>query len=385
MTIERANFMKTGLISIYILVAILLIGSAQCSVQTRDQMNVQNILNNIFINDSKLEKSQYDTANNIHFIDLFDQMRNILNIRYPLIFSLPKTVRASEILKNISIGAPVKYNDVIIQNDLNLSYVYPQKNVDNNSKVNSTISITNSKIMGFVNFSNIIFDKSVDFSGTQFSLDSRFENALFNENCSFENTQFYGRTDFLDAQFNRSASFSDARFHSLAIFNLAKFGKDASFINICFYKDSSFEGAQFNGNVGFNSAKFYGNASFQDTNFQKEVDFGRVTFYKEVKGDFWFLVKYVFLEKYFNTILAAIPLTLIFTYVLFLVTRRRLFRNKHKKRTVPLSREYPEAKSLIPQVLPKIQKIGEITEDERNEALKRVVSKRTIPLYRQCK
>jgi hypothetical protein len=102
-----------------------------------------------------------------------------------------KVIQASEILAAIERGDSIKYDDVVVEGNLELSGLeMPSEHVGRTEFeievedlkeeariVNSSISITNSEIRGDVILSYAIFRKSVDFRGTNFSGDTHFNGA----------------------------------------------------------------------------------------------------------------------------------------------------------------------------------------------------------------
>jgi hypothetical protein len=78
-----------------------------------------------------------------------------------------RIVPANEILSKIKIGGDVNYDDVIINDDINTSQI---KGV-----IHSSIRITNSEILGNIDFSNAKIKDIFDFDGTDFSGDFNFE------------------------------------------------------------------------------------------------------------------------------------------------------------------------------------------------------------------
>jgi len=211
--------------------------------------------------------------------------------------SQPRVVQASEILAKIESGVPVEYDGVFLEGDLDLSglglpighvarteYEIEHLGLAEEAKVvKSPISITNSELRGDLNFSNIIFRKSVDFVGTffgiQFSSGTNFRGAQFSDSAVFKGARFSGNAGFFKAQFggdahfggvqfNGDAYFGWAQFSSYAWFDRARFGGFVHFRKVQFScDDANFIGAQFSGDVDFREAQFSGSTYFMDARF----------------------------------------------------------------------------------------------------------------------
>jgi hypothetical protein len=122
-----------------------------------------------------------------------------------------KEILASEILAKIKNRETVDYDSVIIKSDLDLSKLNLLKrhidrtDLDVNSLgleenvaiTTSIIKIVNSELHGISDFGEVLFEKEVDFSGSQFIGIADFRGSVFN-----------GPTDFSRAQFSDNALFS---------------------------------------------------------------------------------------------------------------------------------------------------------------------------------
>jgi uncharacterized protein YjbI with pentapeptide repeats len=192
-------------------------------------------------------------------------MRSILNlILLTLLLSVDacctsqeytREVFADEILANISKGYDVILDNVIIKDEINLSY-----------KRLPTISITNSKIEGKANFSSSIFGEKTFFAGSEFQGLADFNDAKFCNNASFWNAGFDREASFCGSEFYKDADFRWAKFYSkysgYADFTGAKFYKNVNFYGSEFSKAVTFNGAQFKGITNFNVCSFSGYANF---------------------------------------------------------------------------------------------------------------------------
>ncbi|HOO53063.1 MAG TPA: pentapeptide repeat-containing protein [Methanothrix sp.] len=187
-----------------------------------------------------------------------------------------KVVQASEILAAIERGEPVDYDGVIVEGDLNLSGLdLPTEHVERTEDeieywglaeevkvVESSIKITNSEILGNTIFSNMIFQKQVN----------------------FENTNFTGYAGFSGSNFGGYAGFWDAVFSGGdADFNYVVFsGGIADFEYVVFSGGNAFfTGAVFSGGgANFYGTKFSGGyVDFSGAEFSDGfTDFGRAEF-----------------------------------------------------------------------------------------------------------
>lgn len=217
-----------------------------------------------------------------------------------LTISLPteamEIVKAEEILAQITGGAPVSYDSILIKGNLDLD----------NTLVIAPIQITNSEMDGYINFKKNIFNNSVNFNGTYFKgytgfigsiflKDVLFQNAHFIDNAYFEYSKFGGivsfsgstfsddaifagsnfskEADFIGVEFNGDAKFSESDFNSFAYFYDAQFLKKAEFWYTNFMNYTGFSGSRFNDVANFDEATFNGNVDFRESFFSKNSDF----------------------------------------------------------------------------------------------------------------
>ena len=202
-------------------------------------------------------------------------IRDIIQINEKLIFI--RVVPADEILGKIERGEPVKYDNVIVEGDLDLTKLKLDKDEYDKIVVNSTIKIKNSEIRGFVNSSQVSFRQIIDFMGTVFKKKIWFRSAAFKKEilciksvfcedvdfkdcwCSsanFQNIKFKQNAHFDGAEFLDSVSFAMSIFVKYGNFKKTEFGGGASFWRANFYRDVSFEGSHFKGEALFENAKF---------------------------------------------------------------------------------------------------------------------------------
>jgi len=164
---------------------------------------------------------------------------------------------ASEILAKIEESKDVEYPNVTIRGDLDLSGLDLPKDDDGRCIVDIPIKITNSKILGNVKFGNAVFQKLINFKGTDFS------------NANFTNDKFEAGAGFKDVEFGSDAYFRKVTFKGDSDFEGAHFGGDAHFGE-----------AQFEGSAKYNWATFSGDAHFPKAQFHKTLDLNKIKFNK---------------------------------------------------------------------------------------------------------
>jgi hypothetical protein len=230
---------------------------------------------------------------------------------------IAKIIRAEDIMGKIEIGAPIDYNNVIIEGDLNLSHLQLSSKHKKRSEfeqeirylssdvklIESPIRINGSEIRGAIYSDNMIFNRTITFSectfdqdvhfrGTQFGNDVSFQDSSFARNAYFEWAEFYGKANFQDSIFYDSSHLLEAVFSDDAIFKNAKFGnfvdmRGAKFGGLTkfdlsiFAGDAHFEEILFSKDVDFKNSQFYGAATFWAANFEGESDFRGTKFYRD--------------------------------------------------------------------------------------------------------
>jgi hypothetical protein len=194
----------------------------------------------------------------------------------------PKMVPANEIISQIETGEDVNYNEVLINDDININKI----NLPVKGLIKSSIRITNSKILGCFDFSGAKIKNILDFDGTYILGDSNFEKTEFYADVTFQATSFNKSSIFRKAKFNKSADFLAANFKGNADFSQALFlGKDANFKRSKFKENTSFfmaefdtstidfESSEFDKPITFLSAKFSGKVNFAMSRFKELADF----------------------------------------------------------------------------------------------------------------
>jgi len=127
--------------------------------------------------------------------------------------------------------------------------------------------------LGTSDFSNRIFQKSVNFMGVKFSDNADFLRAEFTDKAVFEEAKFLSDAVFWRAEFSGNADFKKAEFSGEADFMDAKFLGDTDFMNAEFSDKVSFLGANFLGEAIFWSTNFLGEAVFKGSEFLDKAVF----------------------------------------------------------------------------------------------------------------
>jgi len=199
--------------------------------------------------------------------------------------SSPKEVPADEVLEKLASGKPAIYSGKLIIGDLDLYEI----SFENESRVaKSTLKITDSEIIGKINFKDLVFLEPVSFEGTIFHEAAIFTNANFSQDASFNKAKFEKDAQFGFAQFLGMAEFEDAVFGHRALFNYVQFHKKANFgnakinegtlSNAVFGDWGIFNEAEFQGTANFYHVSFNSSAIFQESKFLKKAIFDETTF-----------------------------------------------------------------------------------------------------------
>jgi len=210
-----------------------------------------------------------------------------------------KEVPASEILAKIEKGEPVEYDHVRILGDLDISkLILPKKHIDRTDpeinsfgleeKINiisSVIKITHSEIRGVCVFSEVAFEKEVDFSGSHFSeyvdfcgslfifTDGGFSESLFSGYANFSASHFNCWADFRGSRFIKEADFQLSLVLGMADFSESEFNGTADFLRCKFEFDVDFREAKFNEKVDFIGCEFSRDAYFSGCEFSRKIEF----------------------------------------------------------------------------------------------------------------
>lgn len=203
-------------------------------------------------------------------------------------------IPSSEILAEIQKGRST-HDGVIIRGDLDIRKIGIQKK-DEIFHIDSIIEITNSQIVGAINFANTEFkndfDRIIDFTGTTLSGKVNFSMAHFCEGANFRKVHFAEDVDFESAKFcgavftearlDGYSNFKKAEFYYYAIFAGIQFNNYANFVKARFKPAASFHWACFNDNANFSRAKFCERANFARARFYIDANFANAEFERTI-------------------------------------------------------------------------------------------------------
>jgi hypothetical protein len=218
----------------------------------------------------------------------------------PIVSFAQKTIKASDIMKNIMAGKTVILKDATIEGVLDLTHMEHALDKLRRTKKNSwfhwnsgnstnrveksidvKISFTNCTFKddvlayipdedsGYTFIAN--FEQEAIFKNCKFEHKALFKYSHFENNTDFSGTLFKDDNTFKYAKFDKEIDFSYTIFKEVAIFKYAKFKRTVRFSNATFNDSATFKYAQFNDGVSFNNTKFE-----EDLNIK----------YMKVSGDF---------------------------------------------------------------------------------------------------
>ncbi|WP_198146818.1 pentapeptide repeat-containing protein [Methanosarcina vacuolata] len=221
-----------------------------------------------------------------------------------------RDVKAEEILKQIENREEVNLTNCHITGEFNVSTIkletvpnpyfykllnegYGQKTIisygvnENSSVIKSNITIKNSTFDTYTDFSNVLFNNSVSFEGTNF-FTVNFCGSTFNNYADFSNASFDKFCNFWGVNFGNNATFRDVIFGNSANFGSAIFSNNATFINTTFNDYTDFSNASFGNSTNFRDATFddytdFSNANFDGITYFSNTHFGDFTDFSDAK------------------------------------------------------------------------------------------------------
>ncbi|RMZ48901.1 hypothetical protein EB821_05125 [Candidatus Marinimicrobia bacterium PRS2] len=228
-------------------------------------------------------------------------MKKILLI---LIFSslfAERQVKSQEILDKINNRISIKYEDIIVDGNLNFTSMYDNNtvaptadktmlekalNIFINIDVKENKEIT-SNIEVPIEFLNCTFigkvigwenddDNGISYKAV-FKDNAIFSNCIFKDEVLFKYTEFNGKTDFSNNNYNKSTLFKYAQFNSEVSFSGSIFMEEANFKYSTFPQKTTFSGNKFNNNANFKYTKFSYPLNLEGTIFNGEANFENTT------------------------------------------------------------------------------------------------------------
>lgn len=197
-------------------------------------------------------------------------------------------VNGTEIYNLIQKGEPIRYDHVIIKDDLILeNYDLPSMaiieslilgNVSfNNSDFSEICDFHNTKFSKNIYFKNSIFHRAAYFNGSEFNLSSKFIGSDFGDLALFRGSKFHNSAWFGDSKFENVADFRNCQFDLYAYFGGSKFKKTSLFEGSKFKDTALFQGSEFN-ESSFQYCKFDGYADYRSSEIRSFIDFSNSRF-----------------------------------------------------------------------------------------------------------
>lgn len=212
-----------------------------------------------------------------------------------------KTVKASDIIKDIKAGKNISIQNATIEGILDFTDMEEKlKDLPKRKKSrwswwgkNSGDNKVENSIKVEISFKNCTFKDDVlayipdsDYSGYTFT-------ASFEEKTMFENCTFKRKAMFKYSDFDEDSSFANSDFQDDSTFKYAKFKQTSSFERTKFENEATFKYAKFSTLVSFANSVFNESATFKYTQFRNGVSFNNTKFeedlnikYTNVRGDF---------------------------------------------------------------------------------------------------
>lgn len=227
-------------------------------------------------------------------------MKNILILFSLLFISVStfsqKTIKASDLLKDIKTGKSVTISNATITGVLDLTYMNDAlPKLPKRKKwwwSNGGSNAIEKQLTGSISFTNCVFVDDVlayiphEKSGYTFI-------ANFEDDVTFKNCTFKRKAMFKYSNFEQNANFSNTKFNDDTTFKYAKFERNSSFKNVVFEHLATFKYAEFRRLTDFSNAVFQNKAIFKYANFKDGVSFNNTNFeedlnikYTKVRGEF---------------------------------------------------------------------------------------------------
>jgi uncharacterized protein YjbI with pentapeptide repeats len=159
----------------------------------------------------------------------------------------------------------------------------------------------NDKAWPQVYFSNVVFQKEVNFKFAKFYEDTLFNFSTFHNKACFQNSHFFQNASFDKANFKSKVDFNSATFQystkeskkkgikvgGITSFIESNFHDEAIFSNARFFGEkTSFEWTQFNGKIHFDDTQFAGNTNFSKCRIKNELALSECKYAEGMKIDF---------------------------------------------------------------------------------------------------
>lgn len=191
-------------------------------------------------------------------------------------------IKASDIIRQINEGREVKYSNVEIVGDLDLtdlrnrheqhddSWFGRFSDWGGNDTFISTVEVP-------LIFSNCTFTGDVL---AYYHIDRKDATYLahFERDVIFKNCVFKRGSEFKYSEFEGSADFTGATFNETANFKYSEFSEGPKFAQVKFEDGADFKYTEFPRNTSFERATFYGLANFKYSKFKSPLNIEKVAF-----------------------------------------------------------------------------------------------------------
>lgn len=194
-----------------------------------------------------------------------------------------QTIKAQDIIKEISDGRAVTHKNVTIDGYLDFTDLKNRRKTQSSFDLFGGNDQYESTVEGAVTFINCTFNDDViayyhvekdnDTFIAHFEEDAIFQNCIFKRKSEFKYSEFEEKADFSGSVFNREANFKYAEFSDTPNFSKANFRDDANFKYAEFPQGVTFESATFMQLANFKYTKFRTPLNIKNVAFRGEEDF----------------------------------------------------------------------------------------------------------------
>ncbi|MFY0604102.1 MAG: pentapeptide repeat-containing protein [Flavobacteriaceae bacterium] len=188
-----------------------------------------------------------------------------------------KTIKASDIIKDIKKGKNVSYTNATIVGDLDFTYMEEKlldlpKRKKNRWWRNGGSNTIKNLIKSKVSFVNCTFEDDVlayipDSENSGYTFIANFDDDAIFKNCTFER-----KAMFKYSKFNEDASFEGTKFEDDSTFKYSEFDNNVSFAKATFKETATFKYTKFKDGVSFNSTDFQEDLNIKYTKVTGEFD-----------------------------------------------------------------------------------------------------------------
>lgn len=229
-------------------------------------------------------------------------MKNVFFTSFTILLfciqSQAQTVNAAEIIDKINRGEDVRYENITINGEVDLTDLENRRQMNNGSnwfggdddryesQVEVRVEFINctfeDDVLAYYNEDDVTyiahFEKDVIFKGCQFNRKSEFKYSEFPKVAVFAKSSFDEEANFKYAEFSEGPDFSDCEFEEEANFKYAEFRDKPNYASATFDEEANFKYADFPRGVTFEKAIFNGLANFKYSKFSEPLNMDGVGF-----------------------------------------------------------------------------------------------------------